>query len=101
MDTSVLVKPSQIHPEREKYVQLLKALQREEDTTNRLGVPIPTKLAGKAKDHHRKNVQFLKEVFRKRHTTMPYKCEEVKKQPMEKLEEEIRVRFDTEMLPKH
>ena len=26
LDTSVLVKPSQIHPEREKYIQLLQKL---------------------------------------------------------------------------
>ena len=45
LDTSVLVKPSQIHPEREKYVKILKQLQRETSSVNRLGVPIPVAAA--------------------------------------------------------
>ena len=72
LDTSVLVRPSQIHPEREKYIKILKTLQREDQTTNRLGVPIPTRIGSKIKDHHKKNVNYLKDVFRKKNTTMPY-----------------------------
>ena len=76
MDTSVLVKPSQIHPERHKYLKLLQNLQKEDAHLNRLGVPITEPV--RVKNHKKLNVEKLKDVYRKKHTMMPYKHEELK-----------------------
>ena len=97
LDTSVLVKPSQIHPEREKYVKILEKLRDEESNTNRLGVPVMRNVL--PKNHHKKNLDHLKKVFRDKHTLMPYKHEELKKSPIERLDEDGKVGFDLKRLP--
>jgi hypothetical protein len=96
LDTSVLVKPSQIHPEREKYVHLLEQLKSQDYTVNKLGVPVP--LMTRTKDHHKNNLDRLKSTFKEKHTVMPYYHEELKKTPMEKIEEETKVGFAKEKL---
>ena len=98
LDTSVLVKSSQIHPEREKYIQLLQKLQRDETAENRLGVPIPRlRQLGKT-DHHKKNLKEMRNAFRKKHTIQPYSHSELKKTPFEKLDEETKVQFELSKL---
>ena len=45
---------------------------------NRLGVPVPTKRIAKSVNHHSKNLEHLKKVFRTKNTIMPYKHEELR-----------------------
>ena len=65
--------------------------------TNRLGVPIPFDQVAD-KGHHQKNLDFLKQVFRKNNTTMPYSTEECDELPLDKLERESKVQFDLDKL---
>mmetsp|Transcript_44642 Transcript_44642/g.59226 ORF Transcript_44642/g.59226 Transcript_44642/m.59226 type:complete len:93 (+) Transcript_44642:1314-1592(+) len=76
LDTSVLVKPSQIHPDRDRYIKLLNTLQRNNGSMNRLGVPVARKLNGR-RDIHAENLLNLKKAFRKKHTPMLYKSDEL------------------------
>ena len=64
-------------------------------THNRLGVPVPR---NKPQSHHLKNLAHLKDAFRKKHTNMPYKHQELKKTPFEIIEEESKVAFDVSKL---
>ena len=52
----------------------------------------------RAKNHQKLNVEHLKNVFRKKHTLMPYKHEELKQLPMEAVAEGQKVDFDMEKL---
>ena len=60
---------------------------------------MPVKHVKKPKDHHHKNLENLKTVFRKKHTLMPYKTPELKRLPLDKIKDETRVEFDPTRLP--
>ena len=98
LDTSVLVKSSQIHPNREKYLQLLEQLRRNDTEVNRLGVPVPHQRKRGQKNHHKQNLEYLKKVFRNKSAVLPYDCPELATTPFEKIDEETKVRFSLEKL---
>ena len=98
LDTSVLVKPSQIFPQPDRYVKLLKSLERQ-GRLNRLGIPVYKRKAH-TRDIHAENVADLKNTFRKKQTTMPYKHPELSKLPFEVLEEETKIAFDVNKISK-
>ena len=102
LDTSVLVKPSQLPrdgSDMQKHAAIIKNYQlakHEEAHENRIKIH----RAVSDNKYYKKNLADLKGVFRKKQLVVPYAHPEMEKLPFEKLDEENRVTFDPEKLPR-
>ena len=102
LDTSVLVKPSQLPRDgldMQRHAELLKnyqiAKQEKVASDNRM-----VKLHRPASDlkYYKKNFADLKGIFRKKQLVVPYNHPEMAKLPFEKLDEENSIKFEPEKL---